>query len=70
MDSSTRNVDVFRTREECEIAYDKYAKWNMVDSFKRNDFQSSCLEWEDWMFAEFDPKYYNYTGPDSVNKED
>ena len=44
----------------CEDAYDKYAKWNMIDHFKRNDFESSCLEWEDWLFAEYDPKYYGF----------
>ncbi len=61
-----RNCDVFLTREDCENAYDKYAKWNMVKHFKDNDLTSSALEYEDWLFAEYNPKFYNYTGPDSV----
>lgn len=56
--ATIRNVDIFRTREECEKAYDAYAKWNMRDHFEKNDFKTSCLDWEDWFFAEYDPKYY------------
>ena len=53
-----RNCDVFRTREETDKAYDKYAKWNMYGHMERNDFSSSCLDYEDWFLAVYDPKFY------------
>ena len=64
--SKPRNCDVYRTRKEAEAGYDKYAKWNMVDHFNRNDFKSSCMDYEDWFFADYDPKYENYLNPESV----
>ena len=53
-----RNCDVFRTREACDKAYDKYAKWNMYDHMERNDLSASCLEYEDWFLADYNPKFY------------
>jgi len=53
-----RNCDVFRTREAADVAYDKYSKWNLNEHFRNNDFSSSCLDYEDWVFAEYEPRFY------------
>lgn len=52
-----RNCDVFLTSKDCNAAYNKYVKWNMEKKF--NNLAISYLEYEDWFFAEYNPKFYN-----------
>ena len=53
-----RNCDVFRTREETDKAYDKYAKWNMRRHAEDGDGGTSRLDYEDWFLADYNPKFY------------
>lgn len=53
-----RNCDVFVTREDCDDAYANYVRWHMEDRLARNDVTSSSLDWEDWLFSKYDPKFY------------
>ena len=53
-----RNCDVFLThKDRCE-AYAKYVKWNAIENFNDNTLALSPLDYEDWIFAEYNPKFY------------
>lgn len=54
-----RNCDVFLTRKDCDEAYAKYVKWNAIENFNDNNLALSPLDYEDWCFAEYNPKFYN-----------
>ena len=58
--TSVRNCDVFPTRKDCDEAYAKYVKWHAIDNFNDNNLAAiPHLDYEDWCFAEYNPKFYD-----------
>lgn len=58
LDNGQRNCDVFRTRKEADMAFERYTKYYMVKHLLENDYSSSALDYEDWLLAEYNPVFY------------